>query len=219
MNQPEEVFDSKYSASYEQRRLTILSGLISEGKGDRALDLGCGSGFISEILLSLGWSVTAVDLHPENTSRAKQKGAEAIQGDAVGACRSLPEQSYGLICATELIEHLDENDRADLLRETWRLARPGARLLLSTPNRMSPQGLYGYYYAELIRGVPFKAWDDTHQRIYSSFEILASLRRAGWRALKTVGYYYQGRISLPVDVSYRFPLNRFGFNTIILSER
>ena len=219
MNQPEEVFDSKYSATYEQRRLAILRGHISEGQGDSALDLGCGSGFISEILLSLGWSVTAVDLHPENVSRAKEKGAKAIQGDAVGACRSLAEQSYGFICATELIEHLDENDRVDLLRETWRLARPGARLLLSTPNRMSPQGLYGYYYAELIRGVPFKAWDDTHQRIYSSFEILASLRRAGWRTLKTVGYHYQGRISLPVDVSYRFPLNRFGFNTIILSER
>lgn len=218
MNQPEEVLDAKYSSPYEQRRLSILRGLIPEGKGDAALDLGCGSGVISQILVSLGWSVTAVDLHPENVNRAKQKVAKAIQGDAVSVSRSLEDKSYGFICALELIEHLDEDSRMDLLRETRRLARPGARLLLSTPNKMSPEGLEGYYYGELIRGVPFKAWDNTHQRIYSCFGIRAALRRAGWRPLKTVGYYYEGRISLPLEVSYRFPLNRFGFNTIVLCE-
>ena len=218
MNQPEEVLDAKYSSPYEQRRLTILRELIPEGQGDAALDLGCGSGIISEMLLSLGWSVTAVDLHPENVNRAKQKVAKAIQGDAVSVSRSLEEKAFGFICALELIEHLDEDERVDLLRETRRLARPGARLLLSTPNKMSPEGLEGYYWGELIRGVPFKAWDNTHQRIYSSFGIRGALRRAAWRPLKTMGDYYGGRISLPLDVSYRFPLNRFGFNTSIVSE-
>jgi hypothetical protein len=33
-----------------------------------------------------------------------------------------------------------------------------------------------------------------------------------------LGYFYEGRISLPVEVSRRFPMNRFGFNTILLSR-
>jgi 2-polyprenyl-3-methyl-5-hydroxy-6-metoxy-1,4-benzoquinol methylase len=219
MNEPEEVHDAKYVVPYEQRRLSILRGLIPEGNGDTALDLGCGSGFVSQMLVSRGWSVTSVDLHPENVDRARPRVDRAIHGDAVGVSRSLEGGSYGFICVTELIEHLGESDRVDLLRETGRLARPGGRLLLSTPNKMSPEGLYGYYYAELIRGVPFRAWDATHQRIYSSFGVRAALKRAGWRLRKTVGYYYRGRISLPLVVSHRFPLNRFGFNTIVLCER
>ena len=216
MNLPEEVFDTKYSSPYEQQRMAIVRGFIPEGHGDTALDLGCGCGFISEMLVGRGWSVTAVDLHPENVNRAKQKVTTAIQGDAVGVCQSLKDRHYGFICALELIEHMDEGDRVGLLRETRRLARPGAQFLLSTPNKISTVGLHGYYYKELIRGVRFKAWDNTHQRIYSSFEILTSLQRAGWRPLKIAGYYYGGVISLPLVASYRFPLNRFGFNTIIL---
>src|SRR5260370_31727248 len=157
MNLPEEVFDTKYSSPYEQQRMAIVRGLIPEGQGDTALDLGCGCGFISEMLVGRGWSVTAVDLHPENVNRAKQKVAKAIQGDAVGVSRSLEDRHYGFICALELIEHMDEDDRVGVLRETRRLARRGARLLLSTPNKMSPEGLYGDYYKELIRGVRFKA--------------------------------------------------------------
>jgi 2-polyprenyl-3-methyl-5-hydroxy-6-metoxy-1,4-benzoquinol methylase len=219
MNLSEEVLDAKYLRPYEQRRLTLLRSLIPDGQGDDALDLGCGSGIISDMLVQRGWSVTAVDLHPDNVIRARARVANAIQGDAVSVSRSLVGKSYGLICATELIEHLDEDDRRDLLTETRRLAKSGARLLLSTPNKMSPEGLEGYYYRELIRHVRFYAWDRTHQRIYSSFEILAALRSAGWRPVKVVGYHYRGNIvSLPLDVSSCFPLNRFGFNIIILSE-
>lgn len=218
MNEPEETFDTKYADPYEQGRLSILRGIIPEGSGDGAIDLGCGSGVVSEILVERGWSVTAVDLHPKNVDRTAGRVASAIRGDAVAVCRSLEAGSFGFVCALELIEHLDENARAELLREARRIGRPGASLLLSTPNRMSPEGLYGYYYGELIRGVRFQAWDPTHQKIYSSFEILASLRRAGWQPSTVVGYHYQGKISLPISVSYRFPLNRFGFNIIVLSQ-
>lgn len=218
MRLAEEVLDEHYSNPYERGRLQVLADLIPRGYGDRALDLGCGSGFISAMLGDAGWQVTAVDLHPDNVARAAPKVERAIAGDAVEVSRSLPGSTYSFLCAVELIEHLDDPGREELLRETRRVAAPNARLLISTPNKMSPDGLYGYYYAELIRGKKYKAWDPTHQRIYTSFEILSALRRAGWRPLKVVGYYYRGRISLPVQASHRFPLNHLGFNTIALCE-
>lgn len=220
MHESELVLDTKYQNPYEQRRLAILGGLIPDGHGDTALDIGCGSGIISEMLRDRHWSVTAVDLSPENVACAKKKGFEAIEADAITAVRSLAGAQFGLVSATELIEHLDEPYREELLLGARNAVREGGYLLLSTPNRMSPVGLYGYYYAELLRGVPFKAWDQTHKRIYSSFEIRASLKSAGWKVVRTVGYHYQGyRFSLPLDVSYRFPMNRFGFNTIVLCSR
>jgi 2-polyprenyl-3-methyl-5-hydroxy-6-metoxy-1,4-benzoquinol methylase len=218
MSLPEEVLDEHYANPYEQGRLRVLSGLIPKGYGNAALDLGCGSGYISAMLSAAGWRVTAVDLHPENVERAAAKVERAIAGDAVEVARSLPDGGYRFICTVELIEHLDDAGQAELLRQLRRLAAPNARLLLSTPNKMSPDGLYGYYYAELVRGKKYKAWDPTHQSIYTSFGIVSALRRSGWKPLKVVGYYYRGKFSLPLQTSDRFPLNYLGFNTIVLCD-
>jgi 2-polyprenyl-3-methyl-5-hydroxy-6-metoxy-1,4-benzoquinol methylase len=129
---------------------------------------------ISRMLTASGWSVTAVDLHPDNVNRAAPRVARAIQGDGVTVAKSLPAGSFGIITALELIEHIEPREqRNELLREIRRVAQPGATLLLSTPNRMSPDGLYGYYYLQLMRGRPYKAWDDNHTYIYrrsGSFE-------------------------------------------------
>jgi 2-polyprenyl-3-methyl-5-hydroxy-6-metoxy-1,4-benzoquinol methylase len=219
MSQSEEVHDAKYGNSYEQRRLSVIRGLIPQGGGDQALDLGCGSGVISQMLTAAGWSVTAVDLHPDNVQRTAPRVTRAIQGDGLSVAKSLEGRTYGFITVLELIEHIEPRaQREELLREVLRLAKPGATLLVSTPNRMSPDGLYGYYYAQLMRGIPYKAWDETHGYIYSSFGVLAALKRAGWKPATVVGYFYRGRISLPLEASRTFPLNRFGFNTIVLSR-
>jgi predicted TPR repeat methyltransferase len=58
MHESEPVLDTKYEIPYEQRRLVILQKLITKGDGDKALDLGCGSGVISEMLRNHSWSVT-----------------------------------------------------------------------------------------------------------------------------------------------------------------
>jgi 2-polyprenyl-3-methyl-5-hydroxy-6-metoxy-1,4-benzoquinol methylase len=55
------VTDAKYANSYAQDRLSLISlisRLIPYGSGD-ALDLGCGSGYISRIMSEHGWSITA----------------------------------------------------------------------------------------------------------------------------------------------------------------
>ena len=91
MHESEPVLDTKYEIPYEQRRLAILQKLIPKGNGDKALDLGCGSGVISDMLRNHSWSVTAVDLHPGNVARAKEKGFLAIEGDVISAVRSFAD--------------------------------------------------------------------------------------------------------------------------------
>ncbi len=215
----EVVLDSKYSNPYEVNRLKILESLIPQANGGRALDLGCGSGIISRYLSAKEWSVTAVDLDPGNAERARSRVEHAIHGEVVSVCRGLPEASFDLVCAFELIEHLTLEDREELMRECRRLCGNGM-LLISTPNRWSPEGLYGYYYGEKILKKRWKAWDGTHQVIYSSREFLTALKRNGWSPREVIGYYYSGawRFSLPISSSRNWPMNRFGFNTIVRAQ-
>lgn len=210
------VLEEKYSNPYEQKRVEIVKSLLSRGDGRAALDIGCGSGHFTGILSELGWQVTAIDAEPRNIAQAGSFATTAICGDVVDVLRSLPSGSYDFICALEIIEHLDA--REDLLQELRRVAAPGGTLLLSTPNRISPEGLDGYYWGERIRKRKWTAWDPTHVYIYSSFEILRALRRYSWNPKIVVGYHYGGRLALPFVVTRRFPWNRLGFNTLVLAE-
>lgn len=212
----EQVLDAKYLNHYEAKRLEIIKTMIPNAPpGDKALDLGCGSGMISRLLTDRGWAVTAVDLDPGNVERARSRVESVIHGDALSVCQSLAPSTFGLIAAFELIEHVQKSEGEAILRACAGLCKPRGSLLVSTPNRMSPEGAYGYYYAELIRGRRWTAWDSTHQHIYSSSEILQTIKRTGWEPREIVGYHYGGRISLPLESSQRFPLNRLGFNILI----
>lgn len=213
---------SKYQGAYEAGRVAILTDLIPDGQNRFAVDVGCGPGFYSNLLASRGFSTTSIDTDASNLESAARFAAETFQGDAVDVLAELPAAKYHLALALEIIEHMPRARGETLLERLHRLLAPGGRLLLSTPNRLSPEGLAGYYWHEKVRRkAVWKAWDPTHVHIYSSFEIVALLRAHGFRVLRATGYDYHlpvprlGRVKLLISRSSVFPLNRFGFNLIL----
>jgi 2-polyprenyl-3-methyl-5-hydroxy-6-metoxy-1,4-benzoquinol methylase len=215
---------SKYEAPYEVGRIEILTPLIPDGHDRLALDVGCGPGFWTRLLASHGFATTSIDTDPQNLESARRFAAETFQGDAVEVLARLPESKYHYAIALEIIEHMPKSRGETLLARLRDRLVPGGRLLLSTPNRFSPEGLTGYYLNEKIRrkGI-WKAWDETHVHIYTSFEIIGLLRAQGFRVERTIGYHYDLRLPLLGETNLgrwlsrtsAFPLNRFGFNLIL----
>jgi 2-polyprenyl-3-methyl-5-hydroxy-6-metoxy-1,4-benzoquinol methylase len=100
--------------------------------GGVLVDVGCGSGrlwsFISDrVDRYLGVDVVRYDGLPE--------GIEFISFDLDSGQVSLANGSADLVCAVEVIEHL-ENPRA-FVRELVRLAKPGSFVIVTTPNQLS----------------------------------------------------------------------------------
>ena len=100
------------------------------------LDAGCGTGRITEALVSLGQPIVAVD-YSEACLRRMQKrtaGARvlAVQSDL----RSLPLRSAVMSAAIsiEVHPHLRDGDRQRYLTELARVMAPGAPLSISTLN-------------------------------------------------------------------------------------
>lgn len=102
------------------------------------LDFGAGIGDLIKQLEAEGWTgpITGADLFPSPVDLPEK--VTWIQAD-LNHPLPLPDQSFDCIVSTEVIEHL-ENPRA-MVRELFRLLRPGGLLVLTTPNQESLRSL------------------------------------------------------------------------------
>jgi len=213
---------SKYDDPYEKSRIEILRDLIPTSHGESAIDCGCGPGYFSNVLTQKDWYVTALDTDPANIKSAAGHAAEVRLGDASAVLATLPDSHYGLVLALEILEHMPKTVGASLLQNIVRVLKPSGRLIISTPNKFSPEGLGGYYWGEKIRHwSKWDAWDQTHVHIYSSWEFVRLLKASGFVVDKITGYYYRGHLPLignwrlPFTKCTRFPFNWTGFNIIV----
>ncbi len=152
-------FDAKpnhglHSETQHQAWLDVLYRLTGE-LTIRALDIGCGTGFLTLLLAELGHNVTGVDFAPEMLELARQKASQAglvvefRQGDVEEL--EDPDDSYDLIVARHLIWTLPNPARA--VHEWQRVLKPGGRLALVEGNWGTPTAISEY--EEIRSRLPF----------------------------------------------------------------
>lgn len=102
--------------------------------GRRALDLGCGTGYGTAMLVEADAAhVTAVDIAEQavEATRRRAAGATVTRADI----HKLPfdDASFDLVVCLEVIEHVDGQEAA--LDEIRRVMAPESVVLISSPNR------------------------------------------------------------------------------------
>ncbi|MBM3774691.1 MAG: class I SAM-dependent methyltransferase [Acidobacteria bacterium] len=147
--------------------LRLLEALPLEGHGRRLLDIGCGEGYLAEMLAARGYRVTGVDCAPPSAS----PGFEFLLADLE---RGLPPLGrFDFILCADVLEHL--RDPAALLRQVRLALAPGGQLLASLPNSG-----HAYFRWNVLLGRfpahPHGLFDRTHLRFYTW---------AGWRQILT----------------------------------
>lgn len=105
-------------------------------RGRNVLDIACGTGYGSAELAAVARSVTGIDVSTEAVEYAGERFKLPHLSFQTASAESLPfaDQSYDLIIAFEVIEHL--TDHRALLSEARRLLTPGGQFIVSTPNRL-----------------------------------------------------------------------------------
>ena len=115
----------------------VLDRLEINPIGLRALDIGCGGGFMAEEFARLGCEVVGIDPSAISIATARQHAASSglVIGYAIATGERLPlaGESFDLAYCCDVLEHVSDLDR--VIEETARVLKPGALYLFDTINR------------------------------------------------------------------------------------
>jgi SAM-dependent methyltransferase len=150
------------------------------GGQPKVLDIGCATGVMLAFLQDRGWQTSGVEISPSAEYARNERGLN-IYRHTLNNCR-FPPESFDLVLASHLVEHL--NDPQALLAEIFRILRPGAYLILITPN-------IGGFQARLLDSRWRSAIFD-HLYLFSKRTITAMLSTHGFI---TEGIYTWGGIA------------------------
>lgn len=116
----------------------LILEMLAPQQGDLILDAGCGTGIFSLDVLAAGASIAGLELSLPMLHRARKKSGgrplHLLQGDML----ELPfaDGVFDKVLSVTAIEFIDKAARA--VRELFRVARPGGRVVVATLNRLSP---------------------------------------------------------------------------------
>jgi len=103
----------------------------------RILEIGCGTGAVTERLVARKARVTALDQSPEMLERAAQRLADAPPDciswleRTASEIDALPEASFDAIVASFCLSDMSSGERSFTLRQAARLLRPGGTLAVA----------------------------------------------------------------------------------------
>lgn len=105
------------------------------------LDIGCGTGGLAVALAEDGYQVTAIDLVEEMISEGRRACSRVKWVHAPFADGVAPRKSFDVVVALGYLEYQERSGK-ELVR-MGRLLKPGGLLILSVPNTLSGQFVFG----------------------------------------------------------------------------
>ena len=194
-----EVLDSGEGGWWYVTRNRVLQSVLHDFPTDGVLwDVGSGSGIVTKFILDQVGEAIGIEPNLHGAQLCARRGAPSIHG--VLQDLKLPDNSLAGLGMFDVLEHLE--DREGMLKEIYRVLKPGGRLYLTLP---ALQSLWSTY-DEI----------DGHQLRYDRKAAREEVESAGFRIEYNRFFFL---ISLPVLFLVRVVPYRLGRRPIISKEK
>lgn len=174
-------FQYEFRESRIKKCISIMDQMIP----GHLLDIGCSVGNWAAYWTNRGWKASGIDINAENIESAQTKGITAKVCDLNNESIPFADNSFDLVFAGEVIEHLIDTD--GFLKEIRRCLRPDGYLLLTTPNLSSFENrlriMLGYYPV----WVNYNLDGCGHVRAYTPPVLKKQLKQNGFHVIKHTG--------------------------------
>ncbi|MDJ1183568.1 class I SAM-dependent methyltransferase [Roseofilum casamattae] len=129
---------------YRFRRLA-LQGLDINPE-TKILDLCCGSGQATEVLVTYSNNVTGLDASPLSVERAKRNVPQASFVEGFAENMPLENESFDLVHTSAAMHEMSPQQLREILQESYRVLKPGGTLAIADFHRSTnPIFLPGLY--------------------------------------------------------------------------
>ena len=196
-----------YGSYGVKKRVDKIDQMI-DLKGMRVLDLGCGNGCYTAELARRAAFVCGVDLQMPHL-KAFRQAIPRLQ--AAGESLPFASESFDAVTMIEVLEHTDSDSQ--VLKECFRVLKPGGFLVLFVPNRLYPFESHPCHMGDFPLGpnIPLISWFPQSvrkhlcdARVYSRRKLISMARVAGFQNWRT-GYMFPplDSLRLPLKKAYR----------------
>ena len=169
-------WDSPSGRRRAARRSEIFAREGGLRPGQRALEVGCGTGIFLEAAATTGADIVALDLSAHLLAQARARLAAAGKVRlSLGNAEQMPfrESSFDAVYGSSILHHLNI-DAA--LAEVHRVLRPGGRIVFAEPNILNPQVAIMFHL-----GLTKKYFGvSPDEMAFSRFRAARALRSAGF---------------------------------------
>ena len=157
---------------------------IVKVRPQKLLDVGCGSGYLANLLKSrvADLIVDGLDISRVALDRAKQQLHAFWHINIDQEDFPLKPESYDTAVCVEVLEHLYDPEHA--LKEIYRVLQPGGRAIVTVPNLA-----YWRFRLDLMRGrIPLPAADQRHLHQFNLSSFRRTLVQGGFQIVYIRGH-------------------------------
>ncbi|GAA0255482.1 hypothetical protein GCM10010492_65420 [Saccharothrix mutabilis subsp. mutabilis] len=126
-----EVLSAVVFAGRRRRTFGRLVAFAGVRAGDRVLDVGCGTGYLTSMAARAGGRAVGVDLSEPMVARARRLRRDCAF--EVGRAEALPfaDGEFDVVVSSLAVHHLPAASRGVAFREAFRVLRPGGRVMVA----------------------------------------------------------------------------------------
>lgn len=188
----EQLLDNVGDMSLKRRARRIIEELNPQ-RGEKVIDLGCGTGYYLFLLSNLPTNLDLTGFDNDNRvmNEAKYSLSDKNIDFVVGDLHKMPfiNNSFNKAVASEVLEHVQDDEL--VLKEIYRLLKPGGILVISAPSINYPflwdpiNWILQHIFGTHIKSGFFSGLWSGHLRLYNLEELKMKFKKVGFKIEKS----------------------------------